>query len=68
MVGTNPYGNLSNDHSAWPILLVMYNLSPWLCMKRKHDVLDIYCNKSFKIYAMIFCTINEFLKYGNLCG
>ena len=33
-VGMNPFGNLSSQHSTWPILLVIYNLSPWLCMKR----------------------------------
>ncbi|KAI4313330.1 hypothetical protein L6164_026316 [Bauhinia variegata] len=32
------------------------------------DVLDIYHSKSFKMHIMIFCTINEFLKYENLCG
>ena len=31
--GMNPYGNLSTQHSSWPVLLVIYNLSPWLCMK-----------------------------------
>ncbi|KAI4357295.1 hypothetical protein L6164_001254 [Bauhinia variegata] len=32
------------------------------------DVFDGYCNESFKIRAMTFCTINEFPAYGNLCG
>ena len=31
--GMNAYGSLSTQHSSWPILLVIYNLSPWLCMK-----------------------------------
>ena len=31
--GMNSYGSLSTQHSSWPILLVIYNLSPWLCMK-----------------------------------
>ena len=29
----NPFGNLSTNHSSWPILLVIYNLPPWLRMK-----------------------------------
>ena len=33
--GMNPFGNLSTSHSSWPILLMIYNLPPWLCMKRK---------------------------------
>jgi len=32
--GMNPYGNLSSKHSSWPVLLMIYNLSPLLCMKR----------------------------------
>jgi len=26
----NPYGSLSTQHSLWPVLLVIYNLPPWL--------------------------------------
>ena len=31
--GMNPYGSLSTQHRSWPVLLVIYNLPPWLCMK-----------------------------------
>jgi len=31
--GMNPYGSLSTQYSSWPVLLVIYNLPPWLCMK-----------------------------------
>jgi len=34
--GMNLYGNLSSKHSSWPVLLIIYNLSYWLCMKRKY--------------------------------
>ncbi|WVZ13968.1 hypothetical protein V8G54_011534 [Vigna mungo] len=34
--GMNPYGNLSSKHSSWPIMLMIYNLSPLLWMKRKY--------------------------------
>jgi len=37
----NPYGNISTNHSSWPILLVIYNLSPSLCMKRKYMMLSM---------------------------
>lgn len=102
--GMNPYGNLSTNHSSWPVLLVIYNLSPWLCMKRKYvmlsmmisglkqpgndidvylspliedlrtmwvdgvDVFDGYYSETFKLRAMLFCTINDFPAYGNLSG
>ena len=39
--GINPYGNLSSKHSSWPVLLVIYNLPPWLCMKRKYMMLSM---------------------------
>ncbi|XP_074377228.1 uncharacterized protein LOC141718744 [Apium graveolens] len=40
--GINPHNNgLSNRYSCWPIVLVTYNLPPWLCMKRKFMMLTI---------------------------
>jgi len=35
-LGMNPYGNLSSKHNSWPILLMVYDVPPWLCMKRKY--------------------------------
>lgn len=37
--GMNPFGDMSSRHSTWPVLLVNYNLPPWLCFKRKHIML-----------------------------
>jgi hypothetical protein len=31
--GINPFGNQSSKHSMWPVLLVIYNLPPWLLSK-----------------------------------
>ncbi|XP_031091096.1 uncharacterized protein LOC115996097 [Ipomoea triloba] len=39
--GMNPHGNMSSRHSTWPVLLVVYNLPPWLCMKRKYIMLSL---------------------------
>ncbi|XP_074374163.1 uncharacterized protein LOC141714548 [Apium graveolens] len=40
--GINPNTNgLTNRYSCWPIVLVTYNLPPWLCMKRKFMMLTI---------------------------
>src|SRR5664279_5424731 len=33
--GFNPFGEQSSSHSTWPVTLCIYNLPPWLCMKRK---------------------------------
>ncbi|XP_073225534.1 uncharacterized protein [Cicer arietinum] len=35
--GMNPHGLQSISHSTWPVILVIYNLPPWLCMKRGGD-------------------------------
>ena len=100
----NPFGNLSTNHSSWPVLLMIYDLPPLLCMKRKYimlsmmilgprqlgndidvyltpliedmrklwvdrvDVYDANQGETFKLHAMIFCTINDFPAYGNLSG
>jgi len=100
--GMNPFGNLSTNLSSWPILLMIYNIPPWLCMKRKYmmlcmmmagprqprNVIDVYLTpliedlrnlwvdgvnvydanvgQTFRLRAMIFCTVNDFLAYGNL--
>jgi hypothetical protein len=34
--GLNPFGNQSSTHSSWHVFVWMYNLPPWLCMKRKY--------------------------------
>ena len=31
--GVNPYRNQSTNYSMWPVLLVIYNLPPWLVTK-----------------------------------
>jgi hypothetical protein len=32
--GVNPYSNQSLSHSTWPVILLNYNLPPWLITKR----------------------------------
>ncbi|XP_058753332.1 uncharacterized protein LOC131626522 [Vicia villosa] len=39
--GMNPFGNLNTNHSSWPVLLMIYNLSPRLSMKRKYIMLSM---------------------------
>ena len=31
----NPFGEQSSNHSTWPMTLCIYNLPPWLFMKKK---------------------------------
>ena len=39
--GMNPFGEQSCSHSTWPITLCIYNLPPWLCMKRKFIMMPV---------------------------
>ncbi|XP_065860183.1 uncharacterized protein [Euphorbia lathyris] len=39
--GMNPFGNLSVSHSTWPVIMTVYNLPPWLCMKEPYCMLSL---------------------------
>lgn len=39
--GFNPHGSLSSKYSCWPVILITYNLPPWLCVKRKFMMLTM---------------------------
>ncbi|XP_042969067.1 uncharacterized protein LOC122301749 [Carya illinoinensis] len=39
--GFNPFGNMSISYSTWPVMLVPYNLPPWMCMKRSSFMLSL---------------------------
>ena len=43
--GMNPFGDRTNTHSTWQILLSIYNLPPWLFMKRKYLLLTMIISK-----------------------
>jgi hypothetical protein len=38
--GFNPYRVMNLGHSTWPVVLVNYNLPPWLCMKTENLILS----------------------------
>ena len=39
--GFNPYGNMSSTHNTWLVILIPYNLPPWMCMKRSSFMLSL---------------------------
>lgn len=39
--GIYPRSLLSSTYNCWPIVLITYNLSSWLCMKRKFRMLSL---------------------------
>ncbi|KAL0561335.1 hypothetical protein IC582_001760 [Cucumis melo] len=44
--GINPFGDLSSNYSCWPVITTIYNLPPWLCMRRKHLMLTMLISGS----------------------
>ena len=39
--GMSPFGSMSSRHSTWPVLICIYNLPPWLCMKRRYIMMSL---------------------------
>ncbi|XP_026451341.1 uncharacterized protein LOC113351602 [Papaver somniferum] len=39
--GFNPFGDLSATHSCWPVMLVVYNFPPQMCMQAKNIILSM---------------------------
>lgn len=39
--GFNPFGHKNVTHSTWPVMLVPYNLPPWICMKQSSLMLSM---------------------------
>ncbi|KAK6793718.1 hypothetical protein RDI58_007171 [Solanum bulbocastanum] len=39
--GFNPFRTMSISHSTWPVMLMNYNLSPWICMKPEYMTLSM---------------------------
>ncbi|XP_040361753.1 uncharacterized protein LOC121049185 [Rosa chinensis] len=39
--GFNPFGNMSLSYSMWPVVVVPYNLPPWMCMKKAFSMLTL---------------------------
>ncbi|KAF5805373.1 putative Transposase-associated domain-containing protein [Helianthus annuus] len=38
--GFNPFRTMSVSHSTWPVVLMPYNLPPWMCMKQPYFLLE----------------------------
>ncbi|RHN45055.1 hypothetical protein MtrunA17_Chr7g0226101 [Medicago truncatula] len=39
--GFNPFKTMSINHSTWPVILIPYNLPPWMCMKQSFFMLSL---------------------------
>ena len=39
--GFNPFQTMSVSHSTWPVVLINYNLPPWMSMKPEYLMLSL---------------------------
>ena len=39
--GFNPFRNMNLSYSIWPIILIPYNVPPWICMKETNFFLSV---------------------------
>ncbi|KAI9170412.1 hypothetical protein LWI28_027501 [Acer negundo] len=39
--GFNPFAIMSISHSTWPVVLMIYNLPPWICMKQLNFIMSL---------------------------
>ncbi|KAK9143030.1 hypothetical protein Syun_012430 [Stephania yunnanensis] len=39
--GFNPFGSIGNSYSMWPIVLMLYNLPLWRCMKESSFIMSL---------------------------
>ena len=39
--GLNPFQTMSISHSTWPVMLMIYNLPRWMCMKSEYSILSL---------------------------
>ncbi|XP_057993145.1 uncharacterized protein LOC131174101 [Hevea brasiliensis] len=39
--GFQPFANSKMPYSVWPVLLIPYNLPPWMCMKQSNFILSM---------------------------
>ncbi|CAH9081953.1 unnamed protein product [Cuscuta epithymum] len=39
--GFNPFGDIRTPYSMWPVMVVPYNLPPWMCMKKEYTMLTL---------------------------
>ncbi|GJR85819.1 ribonuclease H-like domain-containing protein, partial [Tanacetum coccineum] len=74
--GFNPFDNLSQSYSMWPVILTTYNLPLWsliddlkdLWAKKGVETIDVAIGHKFNMRAMVLWTINDFSARNSLSG
>ena len=69
--GFNPFKNMNLAYNIWPIVLIPYNLPPWICMKQSNFLLNVIVpgrkspGKELDIYMQLTIDdLKEFWKPG----
>lgn len=52
MDGVNPFGLRSTTYSVWPVVLVNYNIPPWMTTKKGHLILSLIVPGRYKAKNM----------------
>ncbi|MCO5562822.1 hypothetical protein L7F22_046745 [Adiantum nelumboides] len=52
MDGVNPFGQRSTTYSVWPVVVVNYNIPPWLTTKKGHLILSLLVPGRYKVKNM----------------
>ncbi|XXG47865.1 hypothetical protein AAC387_Pa02g2433 [Persea americana] len=39
--GVNHFGDMSMSYNMWPVILIPYNLAPWMCMKEPFFMMSL---------------------------
>ena len=47
--GVNPFGVQSTSWSTWPVIIVNYNIPPWLSIKKGHLILALIVLGKYKV-------------------
>ncbi|XP_031108598.1 uncharacterized protein LOC116013079 [Ipomoea triloba] len=71
--GFNPFGNMDNSYSMWPVILIPYNLPPWMYLMELwergvttyEDLMELW-ERGVTTYDA--CSLTNFQAYGNLSG
>lgn len=65
----NPFGDLSFCHSTWLVILLNYNLPPWLVTKCYFLMLALFIlGKEFIIFANVDVYLEHLIKELQCCG
>ena len=47
--GVNPFGVQSTTWTTWPVIIVNYNIPPWLSIRKGHLILALIVPRKYKV-------------------